>query len=62
MPQARYCSFYMGWSLNPDEQTVFVYSPKQETKVLDRWDEVLPVPSLLNEILKMAQDGEAQLK
>ncbi|MFB2978631.1 Uma2 family endonuclease [Microseira sp. BLCC-F43] len=35
----------MGWLIDPDEQTVFVYRPKQETEVFDAPDALLPVPS-----------------
>jgi len=26
----------MAWLIDPDEQTVFVYSPKQQTEVFDK--------------------------
>ncbi len=35
----------MGWLIDPDEKTVFVYRPKQETEVFDQPNEVLPTPS-----------------
>jgi len=35
----------MGWLIDPDEQTLFVYRPKQVTEIFDQPDEVLPVPS-----------------
>lgn len=35
----------MGWLIDPDEQTVFGYCPKQETEVFDQPEEVLTVPS-----------------
>ncbi len=34
----------MGWLIDPDEQTVFIYRPRQETEVLDRPDQVMPLP------------------
>ncbi|PZV19340.1 MAG: hypothetical protein DCF22_00215 [Leptolyngbya sp.] len=34
----------MGWLIDPDEKTVFVYRPKQETEVFDQPDESLPTP------------------
>ncbi|BAZ02172.1 hypothetical protein NIES37_61830 [Tolypothrix tenuis PCC 7101] len=34
----------MGWLIDPDEQTVFVYRPKQETEVFDEPDAILPTP------------------
>ena len=33
----------MGWLIDPDEQTVFVYYPKQETEVFDEPNSLLPV-------------------
>lgn len=35
----------MGWLIDPDEQTVFVYRPKQQPEAFDEADQVLPVPS-----------------
>jgi Uma2 family endonuclease len=35
----------MGWLIDPDEKTVFVYRPKQETEVFDQPDEFLPTPT-----------------
>lgn len=40
----------MGWLIDPDEQTVFVYYPKQQIDVLDELDALLPVPSFANEL------------
>ncbi|KYC35799.1 hypothetical protein WA1_05745 [Scytonema hofmannii PCC 7110] len=40
----------MGWSIDPEEQTVFVYRPKQETEVFDEPDALLPVPSFASEL------------
>ncbi|HIK31185.1 MAG TPA: Uma2 family endonuclease [Oscillatoriales cyanobacterium M59_W2019_021] len=40
----------MGWLIDPDEKTVFVYRPKQETEVFDRSDEVLPMPPFASEL------------
>jgi len=31
----------MAWLIDPDEQTVFVYSPKQQTEVFDKSEEQL---------------------
>ncbi|NJO39848.1 MAG: Uma2 family endonuclease [Cyanobacteria bacterium CRU_2_1] len=35
----------MGWLIDPDEQTVFVYLPGQQTEVFDQPEAQLPVPS-----------------
>lgn len=40
----------MGWLIDPDEQTVFVYRPKQEPEVLDEPDNIIPVPSFASEL------------
>lgn len=38
----------MGWLIDPDEQTVFVYLPKQQPEVFDQLEQKLPVPSFAN--------------
>lgn len=40
----------MGWLVDPDEQTVFVYFPGQQPEVFDQSDQILPVPSFANEV------------
>ncbi|QIR38815.1 Uma2 family endonuclease [Tolypothrix sp. PCC 7910] len=40
----------MGWLIDPDEQTVFVYRPKQETEVFDEPDAILPTPLFASEL------------
>ncbi|MBD2260008.1 Uma2 family endonuclease [Pseudanabaena sp. FACHB-2040] len=40
----------MGWLIDPDEQTVFVYLPKQQPEVFDQPGQRLPVPALANEL------------
>ena len=40
----------MGWLIDPDEQTVFVYRPKQEPEVLDEPDNVISVPSFASDL------------
>ncbi|MCC5640132.1 Uma2 family endonuclease [Nostoc sp. CHAB 5844] len=40
----------MGWLIDPDEQTVFVYLPKQQPEVFDQAEQKLPVPSFANEL------------
>ena len=40
----------MGWLIDPDEQTVFVFRPKQETEVFDEPDDVLPMLSFASEL------------
>lgn len=40
----------MGWLIDPDEQTVFIYLPGQQTQVFDQAGEQLPVPSFVREL------------
>ncbi len=40
----------MGWLIDLDEETVFVYRPKQETEVFDELNALLPVPSFASEL------------
>jgi Uma2 family endonuclease len=40
----------MGWLVDPDEQTVFVYLPKQQPEVFDQSEQLLPVPSFASEL------------
>ena len=40
----------VGLLIDPDEQTVFVYRPKQEPEVLDEPDEVILIPSFASEL------------
>jgi Uma2 family endonuclease len=48
-----YCLKYetqMGWLIDPDEQTIFVYYSKQETEVFDEPSALLPVPPFAKDI------------
>lgn len=38
----------MGWLIDPDEQTVFVYRSRQQPEVFDEPEQKLPVPSFAN--------------
>ena len=40
----------VGWLIDPREQTVFIYRPKQEPEVLDEPDQVVLVPSFAKEL------------
>ena len=40
----------MGWLIDPGEQTVFIYRPKQEPEVFDESDEVVLTPSFAIEL------------
>jgi len=35
----------MGWLINPQDRSVFVYKPQQQVEVFDEPDQLLPVPS-----------------
>ena len=41
----------MGWLIDPDEQTIFVYQSNQQPEVFDEPEEQLPVPSFASELL-----------
>jgi Uma2 family endonuclease len=40
----------MGWLIDPDEKTVFVYYPKQETEIFDTHDALISMPSFISEL------------
>lgn len=40
----------MGWLIDPDEQTVFVYLPNQQLQVFDEPELKLPVPAFVSEL------------
>lgn len=40
----------MGWLIDPDEQTIFVYLPKQQPEVFDQPEQLLPVPAFASEL------------
>jgi Uma2 family endonuclease len=40
----------MGWLIDPDEQTVFVYLPKQQPQVFDESEQMLPAPAFAYEL------------
>lgn len=46
----------MGWSIDPDEKTAFVYLPKQEIEVFDEPDGLLPVPSFAIDLKLSVKD------
>jgi Uma2 family endonuclease len=46
----------MGWLIDPDEKTVFVYRPKQEVEVFDELDKLLPMPSFVSELNLTVKD------
>ena len=41
----------MGWLVDPDEQTIFVYHPMQRLEVLDGPEQLLPVPAFANDLV-----------
>ncbi len=40
----------IGWLIDPDEQTVFVYLAGQQTEVFDASEELLPVPTFASKL------------
>ena len=47
---------HMGWLIDPDEKTVFIYRPKQEIEVFDQPNGVLPVPLFVSELNLTVKD------
>jgi Uma2 family endonuclease len=48
-----YCLKYgaqMGWLIDPDEQTVFVYQTDREIQIFDELDQLLPMPNFAEEL------------
>lgn len=46
----------MGWLIDPDEQTIFVYRSQQELEVYDQLDLLLSLPSFAKELHLSVQD------
>jgi Uma2 family endonuclease len=46
----------MGWFIDPDQRTVFVYQPKQQTLVFDWPEQQIPVPLFANNLKLTVQD------
>ncbi len=46
----------MGWLIDPDERTVFVYQPKQQTLVFDLPEQTIPVPSFANKLILTVEE------
>lgn len=54
-----YCLKYgaqMGWLIDPDERTVFVYEPLQEVKIFDAVDRQLPTPKFTEDLQLLVGD------
>ena len=41
---------HMGWLIDPDEQSVFVYAPNQQLEVFENSEDKLPVPSFASKL------------
>ncbi len=46
----------MGWLIDPDEQTVFVYRLQAGIEVFDAPDNLIPVPSFAKELQLTIKD------
>jgi Uma2 family endonuclease len=46
----------VGWLIDPEEKTVFVYRPKQEIEVFEDLDAVLPMPDFMDGFRLTVQD------
>ncbi|MBO0348385.1 Uma2 family endonuclease [Phormidium pseudopriestleyi FRX01] len=40
----------MGWLIDPQEKTIFVYHPQQQTEVFDEPEQEIPVPAFASEL------------
>lgn len=40
----------LGWLIDPKEQTIFIYRPKQETEVFETSEDLLPVPEFAKDL------------
>src|SRR4028119_2139625 len=41
----------MGWLIDPDEQSVFIYTPNQQLEVFENPEDRLPVPAFASELI-----------
>jgi Uma2 family endonuclease len=46
----------MGWLIDPEDQSVFVYRPDQPTAVFDHPDEALPAPAFAQDFAPSIAD------
>ncbi|HAC63528.1 MAG TPA: hypothetical protein DCF68_08300 [Cyanothece sp. UBA12306] len=46
----------IGWLIDPEEKTVFVYFPKQQILVFDRLEQKIPLPTFAKELKLMVND------
>jgi Uma2 family endonuclease len=46
----------MGWLIDPNEQTIFVYRPQQQPAFFEDGSEILPVPNFMEELQLTAGD------
>ena len=40
----------MGWLIDPQEQSIFVYQPQRSPEIFEEWESVLLLPSFAKEI------------
>lgn len=40
----------MGWLIDPDEETVFVYQSQKEVEIFDEADQILLMPAFATEL------------
>ena len=40
----------MGWLIDPDEKTVFVYLPREQPEIFDEPEQMLPVPFFASDL------------
>jgi len=51
----------IGWLIDPEEKTIFVFQRQQGIQVFDELDAVLPVPAFANELILKVRDVFAWL-
>jgi Uma2 family endonuclease len=40
----------MGWLIDPDEQTIFIYQPKQDIEIIENSEDILIVPNFATDL------------
>ncbi|MEM9216053.1 MAG: Uma2 family endonuclease [Cyanobacteria bacterium P01_F01_bin.150] len=46
----------MGWLIDPDDRDIFIYQPGQEVQVLDKPEDVLPMPLFMDSLTYRVAD------
>ena len=46
----------MGWLIDPDDRSIFIYQPGQEVEIFDEPEAVLPMPPFMNDLTYRVAD------